>query len=187
MRTFHDAKAMAKSLRESLRDRGVTLGYSECLEIVACQFALENWNVLAARIEAAPSAHADSPQLKAAIPILRIFDIEKAKEFYAGFLGFEIDWEHRFGENFPLYMQVSRTGLRLHLSEHHGDGNPGATVFIWMRGIKDYHRELTAKDYRYYKPGLEEAEWDAWVMQVADPFGNRLRFSEPFKPDDPRA
>lgn len=45
------------------------------------------------------------------IPILRIFSVEKAKEFYVGFLGFSIEWEHRFDDNAPLYMQVSRGGL----------------------------------------------------------------------------
>ena len=54
----------------------------------------------------------------------------------------------------------------------------GVTEVGWMRGIADYHRELLAKDYRYYKPGLEDAPWDAKVMQVGDPFGNKLRFSE---------
>jgi Glyoxalase superfamily protein len=44
-----------------------------------------------------------------------------------------------------------------------------------------------AKNYRYAKPGLGKAPWDAWCMQVCDPFGNRLRFSEPFDPGDPRA
>ena len=29
-------------------------------------------------------------------PILRIFDIAKAREFYLDFLGFAVDWEHRF-------------------------------------------------------------------------------------------
>jgi catechol 2,3-dioxygenase-like lactoylglutathione lyase family enzyme len=29
-------------------------------------------------------------------PILRIFDDAKAREFYVGYLGFEVDWEHRF-------------------------------------------------------------------------------------------
>lgn len=33
------------------------------------------------------------------IPLLRIFSVEKAKEFYVGFLGFTIDWEHRFDDN----------------------------------------------------------------------------------------
>ena len=42
-------------------------------------------------------------KLEVAIPILRIFSVDKAKEFYVDFLGFKIDWEHRFGDNFPLY------------------------------------------------------------------------------------
>src|SRR5262245_35694325 len=108
-------------------------------------------------------------ELKTAIPILRIFSVEKAKEFYIDFLGFTIDFEHRFGDNFPLYAQISRSGLKLHLSEHHGDACPGSTVFIWMRGIADYHRELTAKNYRYYKPGLVDAPWDGRMMDVTDP------------------
>jgi hypothetical protein len=29
-------------------------------------------------------------------------------EFYVDFLGFKIDWQHRFEANFPLYLQVSR-------------------------------------------------------------------------------
>ena len=48
------------------------------------------------------------------IPILRIFSVEKAKEFYAGFLGFAVDWEHHFDETAPAYLQVSRDGLVLH-------------------------------------------------------------------------
>ena len=118
-------------------------------------------------------------QFKGAIPILRMFSVEKAKEFYVDFLGFKIDWEHRFDETAPLYMQVSRNGLILHLSEHYGDGSPGAAVFVDMSGIEDFHREITAKKYRYMRPGLEDAPWNARTMQLTDPFGNRLRFSEP--------
>ena len=29
-------------------------------------------------------------------PILRIFDVAKAKEFYLDFLGFTLDWQHSF-------------------------------------------------------------------------------------------
>lgn len=187
MRTFRDAKAMAKSLRETLSRRQIDISHSESLEIVAAQFALKDWNTLAAKIEQPAASVVDSAQFKDAIPILRIFSVDKAKEFYVDFLGFTIDWEHRFHDNAPLYAQVSRAGLRLHLSEHHGDASPGSTVFVWMRGIADYHRELIGKNYRYYRPGLEDAPWDAKVMEVGDPFGNKLRFSEPTAADDPRA
>ena len=111
-------------------------------------------------------------------PIFRIFDEAKAREFYLGYLGFKLDWEHRFGENFPLYAQVSRAGLALHLSEHHGDATPGSTVVVNMRGVRDFHRELAAKEYRYLKPGIEDQPWGQ-VLTVTDPFANRIRFTEP--------
>lgn len=62
---------------------------------------------------------------KQTIPIFRIFDLQKAKEFYCGFLGFTVDWEHYFEDEFPAYLQVSWNEFTLHLSEHHGDACPG--------------------------------------------------------------
>lgn len=112
------------------------------------------------------------------IPILRIFSLEKAKEFYVGFLGFQVDWEHRFDPDSPVYLQVSRDRCVLHLSEHHGDCCPGGNVFVRLTGIDEYHRELTAKAYKYYRPGVELAPWGAKCMEVIDPFGNHLRFNE---------
>ena len=61
MQNFLDAKAMAKVLRQSLAARGVALTHAECLEMVARQFGLANWNVLAARIEAAQAGCASLP------------------------------------------------------------------------------------------------------------------------------
>jgi len=112
------------------------------------------------------------------IPVLRIFDEAKAREFYVDWLGFVIDWEHRFEENTPLFMQVKRGDVILWLSEHHGDACPGAKVFIECPGIESYHRELLDKKYKYNRPGLETEEWDAKTVTVHDPFGNRLVFFE---------
>ena len=41
-----------------------------------------------------------------ATTILRFFDESKAREFYIDYLGFKVDWEHRFANDMPLYMQV---------------------------------------------------------------------------------
>jgi hypothetical protein len=112
------------------------------------------------------------------IPILRIFDVRKAKEFYIDWLGFKVDWEHQFEPNMPVYMGISKDGIEIHLSEHHGDACPGSSVFIICKDIKKYHAELTAKNYKYYKPGVEEAFYGALCMSVQDPFGNRLSFNE---------
>lgn len=123
----------------------------------------------------------DAMSFQATIPVLRIFDEAKAREFYLGFLGFRLDWEHRFEPGLPLYAQVARGALLLHLSEHHGDACPGATVFIRMQGIAALHRELTGKNYGFARPGLETLPWGSMVT-VGDPFGNRLRFCEPPAP-----
>jgi uncharacterized glyoxalase superfamily protein PhnB len=111
-------------------------------------------------------------------PILRVFDEAKAREFYVDFLGFTIDWEHRFGHNFPLYVQISRDDCTLHLSEHHGDCSPGAAIRIETAVLDDLLAELRARDYKYAKPDIEQAPWGERLLSVRDPFGNRLTFFE---------
>jgi uncharacterized glyoxalase superfamily protein PhnB len=113
------------------------------------------------------------------VPILRIFDIAKADEFYQGFLGFSVDWDHRFDPGAPLYRQVSRGDLVLHLSEHHGDGCPGARICVTMQGVEAFHQEISSKGYRYMRPGLEKTPWGTLETGVIDPFGNLIRFSQP--------
>ena len=120
------------------------------------------------------------------IPILRIFSVEKAREFYVGFLGFTVDWEHHFGENTPAYLQLSRAGLTLHLTEHHGDACPGSTVFVWMTGIEEFHRESAGRAYKYLRPGIETTFFNSRSVEVIDPFGNRIRFNEDSKSDSAR-
>lgn len=115
------------------------------------------------------------------VPILRSFDETKAKEFYIDFLGFMIDWEHRFEDGFPLYMQVSRGDCVLHLSEHHGDCSPGSALRIATDDVDAFQQELLAKQYKYGKPGVKEMPWGTRDMAVHDPFGNRLTFSTPVK------
>ena len=118
-------------------------------------------------------------EFRRAVPIFRIFSLEKARKFYLDFLGFTIDWEHRFTPDAPAYMQVSRGGLAIHLSEHHGDGSPNSLAYVYMRGIRELHRELTEKNYRYNHPGLQQQEWGMTDLTVIDPFNNRIIFAEP--------
>ncbi|MFG2223142.1 glyoxalase superfamily protein [Streptomyces sp. NPDC048644] len=112
------------------------------------------------------------------VPVLRIFDVAKAHEFYVGYLGCAVDWEHRFEPGMPLYTQVSRGGLVLHLSEHHGDATPGSGLYLELTGVRALHAELAAKSYPYLRPGLEHDETGT-TLTLTDPFGNRLRFTEP--------
>lgn len=110
-------------------------------------------------------------------PILRLFDEAKAREFYVDFLGFKVDWEHRFGEGMPLYMQVSKGGCVLHLSGHHGDCSPGAAMRIETDELEAFQQQLLAKNYKYARPGIEDTPWGSRDMSISDPFGNRLTFT----------
>ena len=110
-------------------------------------------------------------------PILRIFDEAKAKEFYIDFLGFKVDWQHRFEDGLPLYMQISKDGCIIHLSEHYGDCCPGAAVRIETNELEAFQKQLLAKNYKHARPGIEEMPWGTRGMSIADPFGNRLTFT----------
>jgi len=178
MRTYRDAKAMAKAMREALVERQLDISHSQALEIVARQFGLDSWNILSAKIE---DGDGKSPvpaiAFEQAVPIVRIFDVAKAHEFYLDFLGFKVDWEHRFHTDAPLYTQVSRGELKLHLSEHAGDATPGGNMVVYMTGVRAFNKELLDKQYRYMRPGMSDEEWGL-EMQVTDPFNNRIRFME---------
>ena len=110
-------------------------------------------------------------------PILRIFDEAKTREFYVDFLGFKVDWKHRFEPDLPLYMQVSKDECILHLSEHFGDGSPGAHLRIVVSNVDEFQQLLIAKHYKHARPGVEDTPWGSREMTVLDPAGNSLTFA----------
>jgi catechol 2,3-dioxygenase-like lactoylglutathione lyase family enzyme len=109
------------------------------------------------------------------IPILRSFDETKAKEFYIQYLGFEVDWEHRFAPQMPLYMQISQGQCLLHLSEHHGDGTPGTRIRIEVPDLEAFLDRLRLSPYSQYYPGQPELQpWGLRECTILDPSGNGL-------------
>ncbi len=113
------------------------------------------------------------------IPILRIFDVAKAKEFYIDWLGFTIEFEHQFEPDTPYYFGIGRDGIQLHLSEHYGDATPGSKVYITCNEIEKFYTELLqTRPYKYYRPGLEKTFYGAMCIEVGNPFGNKLSFNE---------
>ncbi|WHU45409.1 glyoxalase superfamily protein [Gordonia sp. L191] len=163
-------KAMAVTLRARLAESDVTITHSRALEIVAAQLGFRDWNTCAAASESFSDP--------ITVPIVRTFPGDEADRFYLDFLGFGVDWEHRFEPGMPLYRQVSRHGCVLHLSEHHGDATPGCAVRIRVRDAAALQRRLhdsTIYPLRIglvHEPGRDE-------VRVPDPFGNRLIFFTP--------
>jgi catechol 2,3-dioxygenase-like lactoylglutathione lyase family enzyme len=118
------------------------------------------------------------------IPILRILDEARAREFYVDFLGFKVDWGNR--STGALFMQVSLDECVLHLSEHSGDAAPGAAVKLHTDKIEEYVEQLAAKKYppgvAEQDPGVAEQPWGSLDMVLVDPFGNRLIFTNASAP-----
>lgn len=174
MITIEDAKAMARRLRAAMESRGHAASHSDALELVAAQLGHRDWNTASATIK---GATAESPAFTESIPVLRSLDERKCRAFYCGFLGFAVDFEHRFAPQLPLYLGLVRGPVRLHLSEHRGDATTGSAIFVWMTGVAAYHRELAARAEGFTLPEIAEQPWGREIG-IVDPFGNRLRFCE---------
>ena len=99
------------------------------------------------------------------VPILKVADTARAVEWY-GRLGFTKDFEHRYSEDFPGYVGISRDGLAMHLSEHVGDATPDTLVYIFVADVDALAAEFGVE--------VEEQSW-ARDFEVTDPDGNRIR------------
>lgn len=176
MRTYQDAKTIAKSLRASLAARGVALGHGECLEIVAQQFGFVEWNVLAAKLaseSARPDGGFNAISMLPAVPVLRVDSLAEARPFYDGFLDFRGDW----GEKGSTYAIITRSGLELHLNAQ-SQLKGSAGMLVRMEGLDALHAELSAKAGVFAPSEISFTPWDSRVFHVIDPFGNGIRFWE---------
>jgi hypothetical protein len=83
-----------------------------------------------------------------------MLDEAKAKAFYLGYLGFEVDWESRFNPTAPLYMQIHLGEAIIHLNGHAGENAPASQVNIPVVGLEQYCQYLIAKGADYPKPSV---------------------------------
>ena len=111
------------------------------------------------------------------IPTFRITNYERAIEFYVDLLGFKIDWEHRMDKTEPVYMQISKNGLVLHLSEN-VRFKTGIIIFVETKGIQKFHAHLLKNKNGILIPGILKTDWNTKQLEIEDPFGNLLRFNE---------
>ena len=180
-----DPKTMAKRLRSQLAATyGLELTHSQSLELVAHAHGLRDWNTMVGRndTQAVPWGARN-----ATIPVLRIFSVDVALQFYVDFLGFQLDFGGPAGgEGTPYYGQISRASTTVHLSEVAYDPGPGATILIWLADLDALRDILNERRERVrvwgpavWAPTIEPAPWDARVMTLADPFGNHFHFNEP--------
>lgn len=172
--TLKDANVAAHALRRSLAETDIAISHSRALEIISQQLGFPNWSAAVAALST-PRVNSRSD---AAVPVLRIHDETLARAFYLDYLGFDVEWEHRFEPGMPLYVRVRRDKTLLDLSEHHGDGTPGTVVWIRIDSAAAFHADISDRPRPRLRPGINHHAPGGPTVEVTDPFGNSLRFCE---------
>ena len=110
------------------------------------------------------------------IPQLRITRAADSLPFYVQGLGFTVDWQHQFEPNFPLFLQQTRQGQTIFLTEHTGDCKVGAAVYFVVPDVDECFHLFSATGIKPTEAPQDTA-WGSREMVVTDPDGNRLRFA----------
>jgi catechol 2,3-dioxygenase-like lactoylglutathione lyase family enzyme len=111
--------------------------------------------------------------MQAVVPTLRIKELERSRRFYVDGLGFRVDWEWRHEPGFPAFVQVSRAGMRLYLSEHEGDCPAGALVHLYVSDVDGWQAELLTRGIVAEHAPVDRP-WGNREMLLLDPDGNKL-------------
>ena len=112
--------------------------------------------------------------LNGIIPTFRVSDARAAERFYCEILGFRTSWEHDPGDGYPVFIEVARDSVAIHLSEHDGDGPEGVSIYVNVADARALHAEVTGKGASASAP--EAMPWGDVVFEVTDPDGNVMRF-----------
>jgi catechol 2,3-dioxygenase-like lactoylglutathione lyase family enzyme len=121
-----------------------------------------------------------APMLQAAIPVLQVAAIERARSFYCGRLGFEQRFAYQPdpARPDPCYIGLVRGRAALHVSSFPGDGVAGAVVVLIVERVDPLHEELSARGVAIELAPTDQS-WGNREMYLRDPDGNRLRFVQP--------
>lgn len=106
-------------------------------------------------------------------PTLRITDEARALLFYVDGLGFALDWEHRFGPEYPVFMQISKEGLAIRLSSHEGDCAVGGHAHIEVADVNAWYAAAREHGVTTDRAPADQP-WGLRDVRFRDPDGNQL-------------
>ncbi|MBX2821821.1 MAG: VOC family protein [Rhodothermaceae bacterium] len=120
--------------------------------------------------------------LRTAIPMLHVDDMEQATAFYCEKLGFEKTSEYRVDDSKanPAYVVIARDELWFHLSSFSGDGKPGGVAVLFVRDVSALYKEYKQQGVNVGMSPVDQT-WGNKEMYLDDPFGNQLRFTQPLE------
>ena len=152
-------------------------------EIVAVEAGHETWAALktaTANAPKTPRPDSGPPVLNNVTPILFVRNVRAASEWYAGHLGFDVDFLHGHP---AFYGAVSRDGVRLHLRFVHAPNfaalaaSEGGLIIatIEVTNVKALFAEVQELGAEIAQPLTKQA-WGGTDFHVRDPDGNVISF-----------
>jgi uncharacterized glyoxalase superfamily protein PhnB len=75
-----------------------------------------------------------------------------------------------------VFVQISRDGMEIYLTQHTGDCEPGGLVHLYVPDVDDWYAELSGKGVAIKEPPCEDLP-GLRMMTVVDPDGNQLRIA----------
>jgi catechol 2,3-dioxygenase-like lactoylglutathione lyase family enzyme len=104
-------------------------------------------------------------------PLVFVRDVDHARAFYVGDLGFKEDWRYAEDEQL-LIVQVSRSGCELILTQQWPEKAGSSVMFVSLD-----EDELAALEARGVAPA--DGHWGYDLKIFTDPDGNQLWFPLP--------
>lgn len=116
-----------------------------------------------------------------AIPILKVFDIERAERFYSDVLGATENWSWSHSEEGPNpgYRSLTLEGGEIHLSSFAGDGAFGTAIYIAVDDVDRLAAIITEGAPGCVEFGPVDQEWGQRELYIRDLDNNALRFGSP--------
>ena len=122
----------------------------------------------------------DEFEFGSSIPVLRMLNELDAKAFYLDFLGYQVDWEHRFDASVesPLYLQIHLGESVIHLNGHADASTPTSEIRIPMHRLDEFAIFLHDKNSRFGSPMPVDPRGSGknTDLNLEDPSGNALTF-----------
>jgi catechol 2,3-dioxygenase-like lactoylglutathione lyase family enzyme len=104
----------------------------------------------------------------------RVSDLDRARDFYVGLLGFA----ELYRDDDDRWLRLEREGVELHLAEGEGVGDPEGEAIVTLDAD-----DVKAEAARLREAGVEvgtvlEIPSTIRLLDVYDPDGNRLQLSQ---------
>ena len=110
--------------------------------------------------------------MERAVPVLPASDLEIAKDFYVGKLGFTVRFEAT-GEGTDGLLGVDRGSISLTLDCPMTGHGRDACVSLQVHDADAYYAEWSQRGVEIRRPPKNEA-WGGRTFDVIDPFGNTI-------------